>query len=51
MIDDSNNVKNAGSEDPLEKRPERDQGHTAVPQEGDVAQQPQTVDEDFTPPS
>ena len=39
------------TEDPLEKRPERDQGDTAVPQEGDVAQAPQTVEEDFRPPS
>jgi len=51
MNDDSKNGNTAGSEDPLEKRPERDQGDTAVPQEGDVAQQPQTVDEDFRPPS
>ncbi|HZW53138.1 MAG TPA: hypothetical protein VFF00_03840 [Candidatus Elarobacter sp.] len=35
--------------DPLEKRPAGDQGDTAVPAEGDVAQQPQTVDEDVTP--
>ena len=51
MNDYSNKGKNADSEDPLEKRPERDQGDTAVPQEADVAQQPQTVDEDFRPPS
>jgi hypothetical protein len=50
MNDDSNG-NNGGAKDPLEKRPDRDQGDTAVPQEGDVAQQPQTVDEDFTPPS
>ena len=51
MRNDTNNGNNRDTQDPLEKRPERDQGDTAVPQEGDVAQQPQTVDEDFTPPS
>jgi hypothetical protein len=35
--------------DPLEKRPAQNQGDTAVPAEGDIAQQPQTVEEDLTP--
>jgi len=50
MSNDSN-AGDGGTEDPLQKRPVRDQGDTAVPQEGDLAQQPQTVDEEFTPPS
>ena len=50
MNDDMENP-DRGTNDPLEKRPDRDRGDTAVPQEGDVAQQPQTVDEDFKPPS
>ncbi|HTD35769.1 MAG TPA: hypothetical protein VK665_19120 [Candidatus Elarobacter sp.] len=37
--------------DPLEQRPREETGDTAVPREGDVAQAPQTVDEDFRPPS
>ena len=51
MSHDSNNGNNGERNDPLEKRPDRDKGDTAVPQEGDVAQQSQTVDEDFRPPS
>ncbi|HEY0614934.1 MAG TPA: hypothetical protein VGC96_09855 [Candidatus Elarobacter sp.] len=35
--------------DPLERRPAAEQGDTAVPAEGDIAQAPQTVDEDVTP--
>ncbi|HEY0394793.1 MAG TPA: hypothetical protein VGD01_09920 [Candidatus Elarobacter sp.] len=35
--------------DPLDRRPGDDQGDTAVPKEGDIAQAPQTVDADFTP--
>jgi hypothetical protein len=35
--------------DPLEKRPRTDQGDTAVPREGDIAQAPQTVDEETEP--
>jgi hypothetical protein len=40
------NTPDAG-EDPLEKRPAGDQGDTAVPREGDIAQEPQTVEDDF----
>jgi hypothetical protein len=45
----SEHAERGGQPDPLEKRPAANQGDTAVPAEGDVAQQPQTVDEDFTP--
>ncbi len=41
----------ASGVDPLEQRPREETGDTAVPREGDVAQEPQTVDEDFRPPS
>lgn len=46
MSSDSQNDKRV---DPLDKRPAGNQGDTAVPAEGDIAQQPQTVDEDVSP--
>jgi hypothetical protein len=45
----SEQARQGAQPDPLEKRPAQNQGDTAVPAEGDVAQQPQTVDEDFKP--
>lgn len=45
----NNEAESRSRVDPAEKRPAGDQGDTAVPAEGDIAQQPQTVEEDFRP--
>jgi hypothetical protein len=45
----SSDAENGKHVDPLDKRPAGNQGDTAVPAEGDIAQQPQTVDEDVSP--
>ena len=51
MSADTNGGNDGAGEDPLEKRPAGDHGDTAVPREGDIAQEPQTVEDDFTPSS